>query len=246
MVAISRRKRMVTQNIADVSLLCAVMVQRRTFFQEDPSIVFLTVEMFIAPPDKVEVEPCFVVAALVGRADAKSFMGKKECAVKPTFPVPIRFRRFKESRTVRPLAWNRSRSPQWCGAGRHRQSTVSKDLFDGTDVVPVIAPPCSSVEVTGHQVHLFVKHHCTVHCLVLLLLLASVRLPLATVICEAPISAMQPSSLSTGMRRHCNWYTNNFVNELDLWRFHRLLYLLDLDGLSLQRGQVRHRHDQKN
>ena len=38
---------------------------------------------------------------------------------------------------------------------------VGKGFFDGTDVVPVVAPPCSTVEITGHQVHLFVKHHCT-------------------------------------------------------------------------------------
>ena len=39
MVAISRRKRMVARDVADVPLLFAVMVRRRTFFQEDPSIV---------------------------------------------------------------------------------------------------------------------------------------------------------------------------------------------------------------
>ena len=76
--------------IADVPLLFAVMVRRRAFFQEDPSIVFLTLGLFIMPPNKVEVEPCFVVAALISRADAKSFMRNGECAVKPSFPVPIR------------------------------------------------------------------------------------------------------------------------------------------------------------
>ena len=42
MAAISRRKRTVAHDIADVPLLFAVMVRRRTSFQEDPSIVFLT------------------------------------------------------------------------------------------------------------------------------------------------------------------------------------------------------------
>ena len=69
---------MVSHNIADVLLLFAVMVRRRTFFQEDPSIVFLTLALFIVPPNKVEVEPCFVVAALISRADAKSFMENGE------------------------------------------------------------------------------------------------------------------------------------------------------------------------
>ena len=39
-VTLSRRERMVARNIADVSLLFAVVVRRRTFFQENPSIMF--------------------------------------------------------------------------------------------------------------------------------------------------------------------------------------------------------------
>ena len=123
--------------------------------------MFLTLRLFVSPFDKVKVEPGFVMATLVSRADTKSFMVNGECAVQTNFPVPIRFRRFKESTNVRPLTWNSSRSPQRCGAWRHRQSAVSKGLFNGTDVVPVVASPCSPVEVTGHQVHLFAKHNCT-------------------------------------------------------------------------------------
>ena len=64
----------------------------------------------------------------------------------------------EEPADVSPVAWNRSRSPQRWGAWRHRQSTVGKGFFDG---VPVVAPPCNTGEITGHQVHFFVKHHCT-------------------------------------------------------------------------------------
>ena len=60
-------------NIADVPFLFAVIVRRRPFFQEDPSIMFLTLGLYIMPPDKVEVEPCFVVAALISRAQAQGF-----------------------------------------------------------------------------------------------------------------------------------------------------------------------------
>ena len=98
---------------------------------------------------------------MLRRTDAKSSMANGECAVKPNSPVPTRFKRCKEPTNVSPLAWNRSRSPQRCGPRRHRQSTVSKGFFDGTDVVPVGAPPCCTVEITGHQVHLFLKQHCT-------------------------------------------------------------------------------------
>ena len=73
--------------------MSAVMVRRRTFFQEHPSIVFLTVRLFVAPPDKFEVEPGFVVATLVSRADTESFMGNGECVVLMNFPVSSKFRR---------------------------------------------------------------------------------------------------------------------------------------------------------
>ena len=43
-----RGQRMVAHNVADVSFLFAVMVRRRTFFQEDPSIVFLAMWLFVA------------------------------------------------------------------------------------------------------------------------------------------------------------------------------------------------------
>ena len=72
---------MVAHNVADVSFVLAVMVRRRTFFQEDPSIVFLTVWPFVAPFDEVEMESGFMMATLVSRADTKSFMGNGECAV---------------------------------------------------------------------------------------------------------------------------------------------------------------------
>ena len=65
--------RVVTHDVADVSFVLALMERRRTF-QENPSIVFLTVWLFVAPSDKVEVQPGIVVATLVGRAQAQDFM----------------------------------------------------------------------------------------------------------------------------------------------------------------------------
>ena len=65
---------MVAHNVADVPLLFAVMVRRRKFFQEDPSILFLTLGLFIVPFDEVWMKPCFVIAALIGLSQAQSFM----------------------------------------------------------------------------------------------------------------------------------------------------------------------------
>ena len=47
---------------------------------------------------------------------------------------------FEDSTDVRPLTWNCSRTPQRCGVGRHRQSAVSKGLFNDTNLVAGVAP----------------------------------------------------------------------------------------------------------
>ena len=170
MVTMSRRKRMVAHNITDTPNFLAVMVRRRPFFQEDPLIMFITLVLYIMPPNKVEVEPRFVVAALISRADAKSSIIRaqaqhvarnEENTMKPYFSVPIGFGRFKEPKNVSPVARNRSRCPQWCWARRHRQGALGKDFFDGTDIVDVVASPCSTLEVTSNHVHIVFEHHCT-------------------------------------------------------------------------------------
>ena len=68
---------MVARNIADVSLLFAVVVRRKTFFQENPSIML----------NKIQVEPHLVMAALIGLPDAWSFMRNGECSVLACFPL---------------------------------------------------------------------------------------------------------------------------------------------------------------
>ena len=113
---------MVAHDVADVSFLFAVVVRRRAFFQEDPSIVFFAVWLFVAPFDKVEVEPGFVMATLVSRAETQSFMVNGECAELTNFPLSIRIRRFEESTNVRPLTWNCPRSPTMVWG--HGQSAI--------------------------------------------------------------------------------------------------------------------------
>ena len=49
LTANGRLLRMVAHNVADLSFLFAVMVRRRAFFQEDPSIVLFAVWLFVAP-----------------------------------------------------------------------------------------------------------------------------------------------------------------------------------------------------
>ena len=87
MVAKSRRQRMVAHNITDVSFLFVVMKRRRAFFQEDPSIVFLTVRVFVASNDKVEVESGFVGGNFGQSGGYQELHG--ECVVLTNFPASI-------------------------------------------------------------------------------------------------------------------------------------------------------------
>ena len=50
--------------------------------------MFLTLGLYIMPPDKVEVEPSFVVAVLICRAQAQGFMKNGErSTMKTNFPI---------------------------------------------------------------------------------------------------------------------------------------------------------------
>ena len=142
---------MVAHNVADVSFVFAVMVRRRLFFQEDPSIVFLTVKLFIAPRDEVAAEPCFVVATLASRADTKSFMVNGECDSGG----------LRNPQTSAHVPGIDPRLHNGVGPGSIGKAQSAKASSMMHNIVAVVASPCSPVEVTGHQVHVFFKHHCT-------------------------------------------------------------------------------------
>ena len=82
-------------------------------------------------------------------------MGNAVLLYSPRF---IRVWELAKSIRVCPRTRHSSRDPEQCGA---EGKSIDEGFFDGTDVVSVVAPPCSPVEITGHQVHLFVKHHRT-------------------------------------------------------------------------------------
>ena len=80
MVAKSRRKRMVAHNIAVGSLLFAVMVHRRNFFQEDPVTKCLTLELSVMPP-KQRRGGAMLRGVLIGLPDAQSFGTRSTASV---------------------------------------------------------------------------------------------------------------------------------------------------------------------
>ena len=104
--------------------------------------------------DEFKVEPCLVVADLIGRAQAYSFTWDGESAVKSDFQVLVGLRRFQEPTHISPASWNRNWWARKCW-----QSAVSKGFFNGTDVVSVVAPPRSPIEIARNQVHMFAEHH---------------------------------------------------------------------------------------
>ena len=120
-------------------------------------MVLLTLWLNVLPFE-VEVKPCFVVAALISRAQAQSSMRNGKGTVKSNFPIPIGFGRLEEPTHIGPAAWNRTWSPQGCGARGRWQRAVRKGV-DGTNVVSIAAPPRGPIEVTRNQIHMFVKHH---------------------------------------------------------------------------------------
>ena len=69
---------MVAHNLTDTPAFLAVMVRRRPFFQENLFTGLITLGLKIMPSDKVEVEPCFVLAALIIRAQAQDIARREK------------------------------------------------------------------------------------------------------------------------------------------------------------------------
>ena len=89
-ITLSRRKRMVAYNIADVSRLFAGMVRRKNVLsRESVDRVFRAEDCALTPSNKIQVEPYLVMAALIGRADAKSFVVNGQGAMLANFPFSI-------------------------------------------------------------------------------------------------------------------------------------------------------------
>ena len=59
----------------------------------------------------------------------------------------------------RPTPWNRTWSPQGCGARRCWQCAVSNGFLNGTDVVSIVASPRGPIGISRNHVHMFAKHH---------------------------------------------------------------------------------------
>ena len=107
---------------------------------------------------KIQVEPCLMMAALIGWTQAESFVRDGEGTMHAYLPIPIWIGRFEESTDVSTVAGIDLGPLQWCRARRRWQHTVCESFVDSTHVVSVAASPCCSIEITCNQVNLMTNH----------------------------------------------------------------------------------------
>ena len=148
----------VARDLTDTSFGIAVSAFRGSFFQGSAWFVRILPGPRVAPINKVQMKPRFVMAALIIRSQAKCFPWDGECTMLIHFPESLRARWFEKSADVGPIVQNGSRSPQWCGARWCRQDTVHKCFVNSTKVVFAAMPPCGTIEVTCNQVN-FLRNH---------------------------------------------------------------------------------------
>ena len=89
MVAQSQRERMVAHDIADAPFLLPVMMWCRTLFEQNSSVRFFVMLLGIAPIDEIQVEPCLMMAALIGWTQAESFAWGGKSTMHAYLPIPI-------------------------------------------------------------------------------------------------------------------------------------------------------------
>ena len=75
-------------------------------------------------------------------------------------PEALRARGVEKTTYVSPIVRDGSRSPQWNGARRRRQGTISKN-FNRTEVVTAATTPRCDIEITCNQVNVLGNHNGT-------------------------------------------------------------------------------------
>ena len=80
---------MVAHDFTDTPFLMPIGTCRRTLFEESSSIMFFVMSLSAAPIDEFKVEPCLVVEALIGMAQAQSFVCDGESTMNSYIPIPI-------------------------------------------------------------------------------------------------------------------------------------------------------------
>ena len=145
-------------DFADASFGIPVCAFCGSFFQGNTLLMHFSLGPCVAPINKVQMKPRFVMAALVGGTWTKGFPRDGKCTMFVHFPKTLRARWFEKSADVCPIVRNGTWSSQWCGARWRGQDTVQKCFVNGTEVVFAAVPPCGTIEVTCNQVN-FLRNH---------------------------------------------------------------------------------------
>ena len=146
---------MVAHDFTDTSLGIPVSAFRGSFFLGNVWLVRILPGPRVAPLNKVQMKPRFLMAALIS---SQVFSVGWRMHMLIHFPGSLRARRFEKSTDVGPMVRDGSGSPQWCGARWRRQDTVHKCCVNSTEVVLAAMPPCGTIEVTCNQVN-FLRNH---------------------------------------------------------------------------------------
>ena len=102
----------------------------------------------VVPIDEILVEPCIMMAALIGWTQAESFAWDGES----TMHAYLRYRSepggLKDPQTSAQLFGIDPGPHKGVGPGGGRQGTISKGFVNSTEVVSSAKSPCSTIEIT--------------------------------------------------------------------------------------------------
>ena len=98
--------------------------------------------------------PRLKMAALIIRSQAKSLLSDRKGTMLVYLPDALRAGVFEKSAYVSPVVRDGSGSPQWWGARRRWQSTISRTFINSTEIVTAATSPSCSIEITCNQVNL--------------------------------------------------------------------------------------------
>ena len=156
-----RGERMVAHDFANTSFWVPVWTSCRSFFQGNALLIHILLGPSVAPADRIQMKPRFMMTTLIIRSQAECFPRDGACTMLIQFPKALRTRWFEKSADVCPHVRNGSTSPQWWVARWPRQGTVREGFVNSILVVFAAVPPCSTIEITFNQVNFLRNHYGT-------------------------------------------------------------------------------------
>ena len=137
MVARPWRERMVAHDFADTSFLVPIWTRRRTFFEENSSVMLLMLRLSAAPIDEIQVEPCLMMATV-----CLLWRPSRSPATSPAPNMDLRLNEHPRWNTN--CFWDRDPSSQVCDRVVHRHGAILPIERVGTGFNPRRIRHCGS------------------------------------------------------------------------------------------------------